>query len=232
MNFGEASLDLIVAFIPELNALKGLTQRGRHQFDVFEHSRRVAEKLPERLKLVGWLHDTGKAATQTIHAKDSTRFSFLGHAEMGAGIADSVCRRLQLPEEERRRTVELVRLHMLPHQLESRMSRRGVRSLVQQAGELLEDLLLLTEADSGSLREDSDGKAVVAPLREAISSLYVADASPETGRLLVLTRAQVGAIVGLQPGPELAAVMARLKATVEADPSLNTKEGLAALANG
>jgi len=113
------ALDLMVdagvleIILPEVAAMRGVPQPPEYhpEGDVFVHTRLMfekAERLDDILALAVLLHDVGKPPT--FRVKERIRFD--GHAERGAEIADDVCRRLRLSNDETAEVVELVRDHL------------------------------------------------------------------------------------------------------------------------
>jgi poly(A) polymerase len=104
---------LLVQVLPEVEAMRGVAQPTEFhpEGDVFVHTRRALELLRKPspvLALATLLHDVGKPPT--FEVKDRIRFD--GHVEVGARIAENVCRRLRMSNEETSRVVALVRGHL------------------------------------------------------------------------------------------------------------------------
>ncbi len=104
---------LLEVVLPEVAAMSGVAQPPEFhpEGDVFVHTclmfRRAGRLHPE-LALGILLHDVGKPPTFKV----AERIRFDGHAEVGAKMADSICRRLRLPNETLREVVDLVRDHL------------------------------------------------------------------------------------------------------------------------
>jgi poly(A) polymerase len=105
---------LLREILPEVEAMVGVAQPPQFhpEGDVFVHTRLMLElarhPLPETLALGILLHDVGKPPT----FREAERIRFDGHAEVGAEMADTICRRLRLPNETVGRVVALVRDHL------------------------------------------------------------------------------------------------------------------------
>ena len=104
---------LLSAFLPEAAAMSGVAQPPAFhpEGDVFVHTClmfRLAAQLHPALALGILLHDVGKPPTFRI----AERIRFDGHAEVGATMAESICRRLRLSNEITREVVDLVRDHL------------------------------------------------------------------------------------------------------------------------
>lgn len=137
---------------PELAALKGVEQRqGFHHKDVFYHTLKVLDNVAAvsddlALRYTALVHDIAKPKTkQFIEGKGWT---FHNHEEIGARMLTPIGRRLRLPNEMTRYAKKLTRLHLRPISLtEEEVTDSAYRRLLVQAGEDLEDLLLLCRAD-------------------------------------------------------------------------------------
>jgi len=119
---------LLAEILPEVEALHGVEQPSKYhpEGDVFVHTREALSLLRKpspTLALGTLLHDIGKPATFEI--KDRIRFH--GHSEVGAQIAEEICRRLRMSNEETERVVDLVRNHLwfinVPNMRESTLKR-------------------------------------------------------------------------------------------------------------
>ncbi|MDA2917844.1 HD domain-containing protein, partial [Nitrospinae bacterium AH_259_B05_G02_I21] len=67
-----------------------------------------SERLSHTLALAVLLHDVGKPPTFTVQE----RIRFDGHAELGARMAQEICRRLRLSNEQIEEIVDLVKNHL------------------------------------------------------------------------------------------------------------------------
>ncbi len=108
-----ADTGILDVILPEVAAMRGVPQPPEFhpEGDVFVHTRlmfQLAGPRDEVLALAILLHDVGKPPT--LRVKERIRFD--GHAEKGAEIAEAVCRRLRLSNEETAEVVELVRDHL------------------------------------------------------------------------------------------------------------------------
>lgn len=146
---------LLRQFLPEVAALAGTeTQRGYTHKDNFTHTLKVIEQLltqrPDASLWLRWaalLHDIGKPLTKRFD--DKLGWTFHLHEEVGAKKVKEVFRRLRLPLDERLRYVQkLVRLHGRPIALaQEGVTDSAIRRLIVEAGDDLEDLILLCRSD-------------------------------------------------------------------------------------
>jgi len=104
---------LLAAVLPEVEAMRGVEQPAEFhpEGDVYVHTRSVLALLKDPspvLALATLLHDVGKPPTR----KADERVHFIGHEEVGARMAEDICRRLRLPNEDAQAVTELVREHL------------------------------------------------------------------------------------------------------------------------
>ncbi|MCS7297427.1 MAG: HD domain-containing protein [Bacteroidia bacterium] len=146
---------LLHQFLPEVAALAGTeTQKGYTHKDNFAHTLKVLDQLlhqrPEASLWLRWaalLHDIGKPFTKRFD--DKAGWTFHLHEEEGARRAKEIFRRLHLPLDERLRYIQkLIRLHGRPIALaQAGVTDSAIRRLAAEAGEALEDLILLCRSD-------------------------------------------------------------------------------------
>jgi putative nucleotidyltransferase with HDIG domain len=144
---------------PEFVALKGVEEyKGYFHKDVFNHTLMVvdnlaamSDKLP--LRLAALVHDIAKPRTKAFIPGKG--WSFHGHEDVGARMLPSIFNRLRLPNDWLKYVQKLTRLHLRPIALtEEECTDSAYRRLLFQAGENLEDLLMLCRADitSGNVK--------------------------------------------------------------------------------
>ncbi|HUY98025.1 MAG TPA: HD domain-containing protein [Verrucomicrobiae bacterium] len=195
---------LLAAVAPELEAMVGVEQSGYHVGDVFTHTLLAVDAAPpDRLvRLATLLHDVGKPATAQWA---DGRWTFHGHAQVGARLALELGRRLRLPHREAEAVARLVALHMRPIQYQPEWDTRAVRRLRHDAGALLPALLAVARADTMGSRYPSlaDLDDLATRLETAAAELPLPVRSPLDGTQLKLR-------FGLADGPWIGRAQSRL----------------------
>ena len=205
---------LLTAILPEVAALRGVEQSPDYhpEGDVWVHTLGLLERLEapsETLALGALLHDVAKPRTAE---RTERRITFYGHCEMGAEMAEGICRRLRRSREATERVAYLVRDHLrLVHAPEMRLG--TLKRFLAHEG--IDELLELARLDALASNQDLTYYEFCRRRQRELGAEAIRPAPLIRGRDLL--------DLGLAPGPRVGEIV-RAVGDAQLDGTLATRE--------
>ena len=211
---------LLQFILPELAAMDSVEERnGKKHKNNFYHTLEVLDNVakadaPLWLRWAALLHDIGKPKSKRWD--NVAGWTFHSHNFIGARMVPGIFNRLKLPQDAKMKYVQkLVELHMRPINIaDDEVTDSAVRRLINDAGDDIDDLMILCEADITSKNEVRKAKFRdnYQLVREKIADLKERDFK----RLLqpVIDGNEIMELFNLKPSKEVGILKAYLKDAV------------------
>ena len=211
---------LLPYVFPELLALKGVeTREGKGHKDNFEHTLQVLDNVAaasddEWLRWAALFHDIAKPACKKWDSR--LGWTFHAHNIVGEKMVSRIFRKMKMPLNDKMKFVaKMVGMHMRPQNVaEDGVTDSGVRRLITDAGEDIESLMTLCEADitsknPGKVRRQLNGFKALRKRMEEVQALddYRNWKNPINGNELMER-------FRLSPGPEIARIKEAVKEAI------------------
>lgn len=211
-------LGIVDVIMPELLPTVDFDQRSSyHKDELFTHSLAVMDKTRPRIetRLAGLFHDTGKPHSMQVSPDRGDKATYYGHQDKSAELFKSFSNRLKLPNHIANTAEALIKRHMINYTSEWKDS--TIRKFIKNNYDILDQLLDLYRADSGSLADPSRPLSMVEELVSRINRQQVEQISrlesPLDGN-------EIQKLLDIPPGPKIgeikkAVVDAILEGTIE-----------------
>jgi putative nucleotidyltransferase with HDIG domain len=222
------STGILGLVVPELQACRGVEQKGMHRYDVLDHLYLACDASPAdslELRLAGLFHDIGKPSVRKMD--ETGNWTFHNHEAVSAKMTETILERLRYPLKTVRTVTHLVKEHMFHYEPE--WTEAAVRRFIVRVGEeFIDPLFALRRADSYAITGMRGELAYLADFTSRIDAELAAKRAFTLKDLAINGKDLMSA--GIPAGPETGIILKELLDAVLDDPTLNTKESLLPIA--
>ncbi len=221
---------ILPLILPELSLCAGVSQKGFHEYDVFEHLLRSCDAAPAdnpEVRFAALFHDLGKPAVKRT-GEDGIP-TFYNHDSESVKIAESIMIRYRFPKNRMNRILHLIGNHMFHYTPD--WTDAAVRRFIRKIElDCLEDQYLLRKADIEGMSSDDEHnkfgnlnalKLRVGKILEEENAFTIKDLTVNGKDIMDL---------GVPGGPKVGIILESLLETVLDDPAQNNRDQLLMIA--
>jgi tRNA nucleotidyltransferase/poly(A) polymerase len=237
---------LLRLILPELDACRGIEQRGYHRFDVLDHSllacAYAAKKgFSREVRMAALFHDLGKPLVRNFVPREGSggdsgdspgdetggNWTFYNHERESVRLTEGIMRRFRYPNAVTEKVLRLIAAHMF-HYEEAWADSAVRRFLIRTGEDLVPELFDLRLADTAGMTGTNPDPGALLPFRRRIESVLEKSSALSLKDLAVNGRDLMD--IGVQKGKHLGIILNELLEAVIADPELNSRERLLEIA--